>query len=171
MTKTITRLSRGVAFGLERGRGISRAVMMEHTLFSLPLAISAFLLESGGRPATMKVIWILLAVFGARNGANALNRLIDREIDAANPRTAGRDLPSGKGAGGRVMAFYRLLWSAPIGLGVDAQPPLFGTNRSGGCVDRGVFFYQAVYVAVPLLAGDHLFRRRDGQFLGVDRSL
>jgi len=80
----------------ERGRGISRAVMLEHTLFSLPLAVCAFLLESRGRPRAVTVLWILLAVFGARNGANALNRIIDRKIDAANPRTAGRDLPAGR---------------------------------------------------------------------------
>jgi len=75
---------------------IGSAVMIEHTLFSLPLAIGAFLLESKGRPDPMKVLWILLAVFGARNGANALNRIVDRHIDKANPRTAGRDLPSGR---------------------------------------------------------------------------
>ena len=80
----------------KRGQGISRAVMLEHTLFSLPLAVCAFLLESRGSPKLLTVFWILLAVFAARNGANALNRLVDRHIDAANPRTAGRDLPSGK---------------------------------------------------------------------------
>ncbi len=79
-----------------RSRGISRAVMMEHTLFSMPLALCALLLETGGRPEGRVLLWIILAVFGARNGANALNRLIDRHIDAANPRTAGRDLPSGR---------------------------------------------------------------------------
>lgn len=81
---------------LGKTRGVSRAVMMEHTLFSLPLAVSAFILESGGRPGLWKVLWIILAVFGARNAANALNRLIDNEIDRANPRTADRDLPSGR---------------------------------------------------------------------------
>ncbi|MBL7006600.1 MAG: hypothetical protein ISR78_05940, partial [Spirochaetia bacterium] len=64
---------------ITRGKGISRAVMMEHTLFSLPLAVCAFMLESKGRPAGMKVLWILAAVFGARNAANALNRLIDQK--------------------------------------------------------------------------------------------
>ena len=96
---------------LERGRGISRAVMLEHTLFSLPLAVSAFLLESRGRPEPMDILWILLAVFGARNGANALNRLIDRKIDAANPRTTGRDLPSGK-----VKALDLWLFTAVCGI-------------------------------------------------------
>ena len=81
---------------IDRSRGISRAVMLEHTLFSLPLAVCAFLLESSGSPELSTVLWILVAVFGARNGANALNRLIDHNIDAANPRTEGRDLPSGR---------------------------------------------------------------------------
>ena len=70
--------------------------MMEHTLFSLPLALCALLMESRGKPDGRVVLWILLAVFGARNAANALNRLIDRKIDAENPRTAERDLPSGR---------------------------------------------------------------------------
>jgi len=78
------------------GLGVSRAVMMEHTLFSLPLAVSAILLESAGLPTLSKTIWIIVAVFGARNAANALNRIIDLEIDRANPRTAGRDLPAGR---------------------------------------------------------------------------
>ncbi len=81
---------------IARGQGISRAVMLEHTIFSLPLAVAAFLLESRGRPEGRVVIWILLAVIAARNGANALNRLIDRKIDKENPRTAGRDLPTGR---------------------------------------------------------------------------
>ena len=96
MTDLLNRIGRTAAAGLKRSRGISRAVMMEHTLFSLPLALCALLIESAGRPGLRDLVWILLAVFGARNGANALNRLIDRKIDAANPRTAGRDLPSGR---------------------------------------------------------------------------
>jgi len=90
---------------VSRGLGVSRAVMMEHTLFSLPLAIVAILLESGGRPALSKAIWIIVAVFGARNAANALNRIIDLEIDRANPRTAGRDLPSGRVSQKSLWAF------------------------------------------------------------------
>ena len=81
---------------IKRGRGLGRAVMFEHTLFSLPLALCALLLETRGRPDPMTLVWILVAVFAARNGANALNRLIDRKIDAENPRTSQRDLPSGR---------------------------------------------------------------------------
>jgi len=49
--------------------------------------------------------WILLAMVGARSLAMALNRLIDADIDAQNPRTAGRELPSGRLAVGQVLAF------------------------------------------------------------------
>lgn len=70
--------------------------MIQHTLFSLPFAASALLLETGGVVPSQKLLWIFLAILGARNGANALNRLVDHSIDAKNPRTAGRHLPSGR---------------------------------------------------------------------------
>jgi 4-hydroxybenzoate polyprenyltransferase len=81
---------------LSKGRRIGSAVMIEHTLFSLPFAVVALLSESAGRPPLSTVGWILLAVVAARNGANALNRLVDEKIDAENPRTAGRALQTGK---------------------------------------------------------------------------
>lgn len=71
-------------------------VMFSHTLFSLPFALSAMLIAAGGFPGWHKTIWIVLAFTGGRNAANALNRVIDRDIDARNPRTADRHLPSGK---------------------------------------------------------------------------
>ncbi len=71
------------------------AVIIRHTLFSLPFAVIALLLESGGRPPLVDTALILLAAAGARNAANALNRVIDARIDARNPRTAGRHLPAG----------------------------------------------------------------------------
>lgn len=77
-------------------RDIGDAVIFRHTLFSLPFALAAVLLETGGRPPLRKLILIVAAAASGRNLANALNRLVDRDIDARNPRTAGRHLPSGK---------------------------------------------------------------------------
>ncbi len=74
---------------------IARAVMVQHTLFSLPFAVAVFVLECSGRIPWNKLLWIVLAIIGARNGANALNRLIDHNIDAKNSRTSGRHLPAG----------------------------------------------------------------------------
>lgn len=74
---------------------VGEAVIFRHTLFSLPFAVVALLIESGGQPPVRKVILIILAAVSARNAANALNRVIDAEIDAKNPRTADRHIPSG----------------------------------------------------------------------------
>jgi 4-hydroxybenzoate polyprenyltransferase len=74
---------------------ISKAIMFRHTLFSLPFALAAILLESAGHPSLKKLILIILAASAGRNLANALNRVIDADIDYKNPRTADRPVPSG----------------------------------------------------------------------------
>ncbi len=72
-------------------------VKIEHTLFSLPLIYSGVLLGSGGTmPPLRLLILVLTAATGARTVAFALNRIIDRHLDARNPRTVARDLPSGR---------------------------------------------------------------------------
>ena len=70
-------------------------VRFEHTLFSLPVAVSGMLLADP-HPALADLAWVLVAMFGARTAAMALNRWADRDLDALNPRTAGRELPAGK---------------------------------------------------------------------------
>lgn len=70
-------------------------VMFSHTIFSLSFALISMLLASNGLPSFHVVFWILVAFMGARTGANAINRVIDAEIDAKNPRTAVRQLPQG----------------------------------------------------------------------------
>jgi 4-hydroxybenzoate polyprenyltransferase len=74
---------------------ILEAVIFRHTLFSLPFAVMAILLESAGRPHPGKVLLILIAAASGRNAANALNRVIDADIDAKNPRTRERHIPRG----------------------------------------------------------------------------
>lgn len=72
-------------------------VKIEHTLFSLPLIYSGVLLAAGDAlPPWSTLILVLTAATGARTAAFALNRIIDRKIDARNPRTAARDLPTGR---------------------------------------------------------------------------
>ncbi|SHM59287.1 4-hydroxybenzoate polyprenyltransferase [Caldanaerovirga acetigignens] len=70
-------------------------VMFSHTLFSLPFSLIAMFWAAGGLPPARVFFWIMVALLGARNGANALNRLVDKDIDAKNPRTAGRHIPRG----------------------------------------------------------------------------
>lgn len=71
------------------------AVMVRHTLFSLPWALAAVLLVTAGRPDVLTLVWVVLAAVGARTAANAFNRLADEDFDTANPRTANRELPRG----------------------------------------------------------------------------
>ncbi len=71
-------------------------VKFEHTLFSLPVILAGAMLAARGWPPWPTVAAILVAATGARTLALALNRILDRAIDARNPRTAGRELPSGK---------------------------------------------------------------------------
>jgi 4-hydroxybenzoate polyprenyltransferase len=74
----------------------ARLVKIEHTIFALPFAYVGAFLAVGGTPSAHDLVWITLAMVGARSLAMALNRLIDMRIDARNPRTAVRELPSGQ---------------------------------------------------------------------------
>ena len=73
-----------------------RLVKFEHTIFALPFAYVGAFLAVDGVPSAHDLLWITLAMVGARSLAMALNRLIDARIDAANPRTATRELPVGR---------------------------------------------------------------------------
>ncbi|MDD2270928.1 MAG: putative 4-hydroxybenzoate polyprenyltransferase [Desulfuromonadaceae bacterium] len=70
-------------------------IKFTHTIFALPFAFTGALLAAGGFPSLRQTAWIILAMVGARTAAMAMNRLIDAEIDARNPRTAVRAIPAG----------------------------------------------------------------------------
>ena len=71
-------------------------VKFSHTIFALPFAFMSAFIASEGFPSTNKIIWILLAMVGARSAAMACNRIVDAKYDAMNPRTKNRALPSKK---------------------------------------------------------------------------
>lgn len=76
-------------------RRFATLVKLEHTVFALPFAYVGAFLAVDGFPGAGPMLWLTLAMAGARTLAMALNRLVDAEIDARNPRTAGRELPAG----------------------------------------------------------------------------
>ena len=80
-------------------------VKIEHTVFALPFAYVGAFLAVNRTPSVHDLLWITLAMVGARSLAMALNRLIDARIDARNPRTAGRELPSGQLSAVQVALF------------------------------------------------------------------
>lgn len=71
-------------------------IKFEHTLFALPFAFLGAILAADGLPSSWQVLWITVAMFGARSAAMTFNRIADRDIDAQNPRTRSRELPTGK---------------------------------------------------------------------------
>ena len=80
-------------------------IKFEHTLFALPFAFLGAILAADGLPSWQQILWITVAMVGARSAAMTFNRLIDRDFDAANPRTANRELPAGKLSTGFAWAF------------------------------------------------------------------
>lgn len=72
-----------------------RMIKFSHSIFALPFALTSALIAASGLPAAGQIFWIAVAMVGARSGAMGLNRIIDRNIDAANPRTERREIPQG----------------------------------------------------------------------------
>jgi len=92
------------AEALSLPRRFASLVKFEHTVFALPFAYVGAFLAVDGYPGTGPLVWLTLAMVGARTLAMALNRLVDAELDARNPRTAGREIPAGALSRGQVWA-------------------------------------------------------------------
>lgn len=74
----------------------ARMIKFSHTVFALPFALTAVVLASRRHPITVEtILWILLAMAGARSAAMGFNRIVDAEYDRRNPRTASREIPRG----------------------------------------------------------------------------
>jgi 4-hydroxybenzoate polyprenyltransferase len=93
---------------LEKVRTYLEMIRFSHTVFALPFAFMGAVLAAGGIPSGEKILWILVAMVGARSGAMGMNRLADRRLDALNPRTRDRALPQGRISPGQALAFVAL---------------------------------------------------------------
>lgn len=87
-------------------------VMFRHTLFALPFALVGLYLGAEGWPSVRTFFWALISLAGARNAANAVNRLLDHAIDAKNPRTSHRHLPQG------LVSRWEVLGLSIVGFGL-----------------------------------------------------
>jgi 4-hydroxybenzoate polyprenyltransferase len=110
-----------MASPIERLLTYAELVKFEHTIFALPFALSALLLAAWP-PQGLTVLWVVLAMVGGRTYAMGLNRLLDAEFDAKNPRTADRAIPAGRvsrqGAWGLTLSALALLMLAVLPLPV-----------------------------------------------------
>jgi len=80
----------------EHFRATLAMVRFEHSVFALPFALLGALLAADGLPRSWQIFWIIVAMVAGRSAAMAFNRIVDLHYDAANPRTASRELPTGK---------------------------------------------------------------------------
>jgi 4-hydroxybenzoate polyprenyltransferase len=90
---------------LEKIKIILEMIKFEHTVFALPFAFTGALLAARGVPAWSTILWITVAMVGARSAAMGFNRWADRDFDAANPRTNVRALPKGLVTPAQVILF------------------------------------------------------------------
>jgi 4-hydroxybenzoate polyprenyltransferase len=89
-------------------RRFASLVKIEHTVFALPFAYIGALLAVHDVPSAHDLVWITVAMVGARSLAMGINRVVDAEIDARNPRTATRELPAGLLSRAQVFGFCAL---------------------------------------------------------------
>src|SRR5205807_4334631 len=80
-------------------------IKIEHTLFALPFAFLGAVLAARGVPSAWQIVWITVAMVGARSTAMAFNRIADKDYDARNPRTKKRAIPAGVLSVGFVWLF------------------------------------------------------------------
>ncbi len=99
-----------------------RMIKFSHSIFALPFAFTSALIAASGIPSLRQIFWITVAMVGARSGAMGMNRIIDRQIDTDNPRTAGREIPRGVVKVSEAIAFALLSFSLMIGAAYMLNP-------------------------------------------------
>ncbi len=104
-------------------RKLARLTMLHHALFALPFAIASMLYAAGGVPPPRVILWALVALIAGRSLGMAVNRLVDRRVDAKNPRTADRPLPRGE-IGVTEVRLFAIASAALLGLAAWALNPL-----------------------------------------------
>jgi len=112
-------------------------IKWEHSVFALPFALCGAMLAARGWPTAWQLAWIAVAMIGARSAAMAFNRLVDADIDAANPRTKMRAIPAGALSRKFVVVF----------VAVSAALLLLAAWR----LNRLAFYLSPVALAVVLL--------------------
>lgn len=101
----------------------ARLIKVEHSVYALPFAYAGAILAELALPSWQDLVWITVAMVAARAAAMALNRLIDAELDARNPRTASRELPTGRLRRGEVIVFTVVSLGVFVLAAFNLSPP------------------------------------------------
>jgi 4-hydroxybenzoate polyprenyltransferase len=108
-----------------RVRTFASLVKLSHSVFALPFALLSLLCATGGRPSWRTLALVVGAVVAARTAAMAYNRFADRELDAQNPRTAGREIPRGAVSARAALALALLAGAVFLGCCALLSPLCF----------------------------------------------
>ena len=104
-------------------------VRFSHSVFAMPFALTGALLASRHVPLTWsRVVWIIVAMAGARSAAMGFNRLVDARFDGLNPRTASRELPAGRMTKGEAAAFVAAAAMVFVGASYQLGPLCLGLS-------------------------------------------
>ncbi len=101
----------------------ARLIKIEHSVYALPFAYAGAFLAVSETPSWSDLFWITIAMIGARSAAMALNRLIDADLDARNPRTLTRELPAGRLRRKEVWIFTFVSFTALVVAAFNLSPP------------------------------------------------
>jgi 4-hydroxybenzoate polyprenyltransferase len=159
-------------------RSFSRLVKLSHTIFGLPFALAAIVLahreaQAQGEPGVtwMRLALVVLAFTAARAAAMGWNRIIDRRFDAANPRTADREIPRGVISVGAAAAFTIVSGVAFVGAAIALGP--VPALLAGPCllVVLGYSLFKRFSWASHLVLGVALALAPGGAFVAITGSL
>jgi 4-hydroxybenzoate polyprenyltransferase len=125
-------------------------VRFSHSIFALPFALCGAWLASGGLPPARVLVLVVLCAVAARTAAMAFNRVVDREIDARNPRTEGREIPKGRISAAGASVLVALASAAFVLLA-------FALNRTSGILSLPVLLVLLAYSYVKRVSASAHF--------------
>jgi len=128
-------------------------VTFAHTIFALPFALLAAVLAARGLPPLPVLLWILVAMVGARSAAMAFNRIVDREIDAVNPRTRAREIPAGRVSVAAASVFCALSAAVFVFAASRLNPLCFALSPVALLVVFGYSYTKRVTALAHLVLG------------------
>ncbi len=142
-------------------------IRFSHTVFALPFALMGAVLAAGGVPPGEKILWILVAMVGARSGAMGMNRFADRHLDALNPRTRDRALPQGRIASGEALLFVVLSFSVFLLAAWMLNPLCFALAPAAILIVSGYSYTKRVTALSHLILGLSLALAPVGAWIAV----
>ena len=145
-----------------------RMIKFSHSIFAMPFALAAFFLATrrdGFDPR--KLLWVIVAMVGARSAAMGFNRWVDADLDAKNPRTARRELPTGALSRPQVLAFVVVASAALIGAAWQLSPLCFALSPIALAIVFGYSFTKRITMLSHAVLGLSLAIAPVGAWLAV----